>query len=87
MIKLDYVAIAACAATIKTMAQSAVTMTDPLTQSMGSATEKQREVMNQLLQLGQQDIPALFNASADLLSAISREFQRAEKAASKQFEG
>ena len=87
MIKLDYVAMAACAVTLKGMAQNALTLTDPLTQSMGNATEKQREVMNQLIRLGQQDIPALFNASADLLSAISQEFQRAEKAASKQFEG
>ena len=87
MIKLDYAAMAASAVAIKAMAQTSVTITDPLAQSMGNATEKEREVMALLLRLGQQELPALFNASSDLINAVSREFRRAETAASKSFEG
>ena len=87
MIKLDYAAMAASAVAIKAMAQTSVTITDPLAQSMGNATEKEREVMALLLRLGQQELPALVNASAELINTVSREFRRAETAASKSFEG
>ena len=43
MIKLDYAAMAASAVAIKAMAQTSVTITDPLAQSMGNAAEKERE--------------------------------------------
>lgn len=81
MIIIDYTKLEAYKFALNQLAGKTTSISDPLTASRGKATEKEKEIIDLLLEICNTDLPALFSSSALLLDAIKEEFLKAEQEA------
>ena len=79
MIKIDYSNIDTSIKLLQKLSLVTASVSDPLAQSMGSATDTERAIIDLLQTILQKDLPALITSSAQLLSEISKKFQDTEQ--------
>lgn len=79
MIIIDYKNIDSCIKLLQKLSQVTTSVSDPLAQSMGNATDTERAIFDLLQTILQKDLPALISSSAQLLSEISKKFQDTEQ--------
>ena len=79
MIKIDYSNIDTSIKLLQKLSLVTASVSDPLAQSMGSATDTERAIIDLLQTIIQKDLPALISNSAQLLSEISKKFQDTEQ--------
>ena len=79
MIKIDYSNIDTSIKLLQKLSLVTASVSDPLAQSMGSATDTERAIIDLLQTIVQKDLPALITSSAQLLSGISKKFQDTEQ--------
>ena len=79
MIKIDYKNIDSCIKLLQKLSQVTTSVSDPLAQSMGNATDTETAIFDLLQTILQKDLPALISNSAQLLSEISKKFQDTEQ--------
>lgn len=79
MIKIDYSNIDTSIKSLQKLSLLTDSVSDPLAQSMGSATDTERAIFDLLQTILQKDLPALISSSAQLLSEISKKFQDTEQ--------
>ena len=78
-IKIDYKNIDSCIKLLQKLSQVTTSVSDPLAQSMGNATDTETAIFDLLQTILQKDLPALISNSAQLLSEISKKFQDTEQ--------
>ena len=79
MIIIDYKNIDSCIKLLQKLSQVTTSVSVPLAQSMGNATDTERAIFDLLQTILQKDLPALISSSAQLLSEISKKFQDTEQ--------
>ena len=79
MIKIDYSNIDTSIILLQKLSLVTASVSDPLAQSMGSATDTERAIIDLLQTIIQKDLPALITSSAQLLLEISKKFQDTEQ--------
>ena len=79
MIKIDYSNIDTSIKLLQKLSLVTASVSDPLAQSMGSATDTETAIFDLLQTILQKDLPALISNSAQLLSEISKKFQDTEQ--------
>lgn len=79
MIKIDYSNIDTSIKLLQKLSLVTASVSDPLAQSMGSATDTERAIIDLLQTIIQKDLPALITSSAQLLLEISKKFQDTEQ--------
>ena len=79
MIKIDYSNIDTNIILLQKLSLLTDSVSDPLAQSMGSATDTERAIIDLLQTILQKDLPALITSSAQLLLEISKKFQDTEQ--------
>lgn len=86
MIKIDYTKIETSRSQLRALLQESLEIPNPLTQSKGKSKNTEKKIISLLLQIYNEDLPALINSSEQLLAAISESFQNADQAAQSSFE-
>lgn len=79
MIIINYKNIDSCIKLLQKLSQVTTSVSDPLAQSMGNATDTETAIFDLLQTIIQKDLPALITSSAQLLSGISKKFQDTEQ--------
>ena len=79
MIIINYKNIDSCIKLLQNLSQVTTSVSDPLAQSMGNATDTETAIFDLLQTILQKDLPALISNSAQLLSEISKKFQDTEQ--------
>lgn len=79
MIIINYKNIDSCIKLLQKLSQVTTSVSDPLAQSMGNATDTETAIFDLLQTILQKDLPALISNSAQLLSEISKKFQDTEQ--------
>lgn len=79
MIIINYKNIDSCIKLLQKLSQVTTSVSDPLAQSMGSATDTETAIFDLLQTILQKDLPALISNSAQLLLEISKKFQDTEQ--------
>ena len=79
MIIINYKNIDSCIKLLQKLSQVTTSVSDPLAQSMGNATDTETAIFDLLQTILQKDLPALISSSAQLLSEISKKFQDTEQ--------
>lgn len=85
MIQVNYTQIESAAADIQALKSKLVGVGDNMIESLGEASDKNREVCDFLRTLSSQDLPRLFDSTALLLRMIAGEFRRADAEASSNY--
>ena len=79
MISIDYQKLTEASERLKQLVQIALSLAEPLPESMGNATETEREIIGLLSDLCKKDIPEMITQTDKLLEHIKDEFQESEQ--------
>lgn len=86
MIKINYTKLETCRSQLQALLPETYQDPKPLTQSKGEFNDADIEIIKLLLQIYNEDLPALIKNSDKLLAAISESFQDADETAQSSFE-
>ncbi len=87
MIQANLNKLNSCAAQLGNLTVDLSSLSDQISSSIGFAAESEKELFQKLQTLSSVDLPELFALSSRLLSAIARDYQRADQNASSLYQG